>query len=132
MASLLKPELSVPVAAALSTLVYGIYSQATPSIADIRVGRQNDANIESSRKGAAWAAAGSVAAISLITKDPTVFVVGGGMVILMDWWTRHANAVDPATGTASSVGSAPTSPMAPAPIDGGDVQFAFAETAGTF
>lgn len=130
MASLLKPEISVPTAAALGALVYGIYTQATPSIADIRVGKQNDGNIESARKGAAWAAAGSVAAISLITKDPTVFVIGGGMVILMDWWTRHANAVDPATGTASA--TAAGSPMAPSPINSSDQQFAFTENAGTF
>lgn len=129
MASLLKPEISVPTAAALGALVYGIYTQATPSIADIRVGKPNDANIEASRKGAAWAAAGSVAAISLITKDPTVFVIGGGMVILMDWWTRHANAVDPATGTAASVMA---SPMSPSPIDAGDVQVDYAAGAGTY
>jgi hypothetical protein len=128
MASLLKPEISVPTAAALGALVYGVYTQATPTIADMRVAKPNDTNIESARKGAAWTAAGIVAAISLITKDPTVFVVGGGMVIVMDWWTRHANAVDPATGKAAT---AMASPMAPSPVDGADVQFAFAEGAGT-
>src|SRR5688500_2031872 len=101
--SLLKPEISLGVAAATATLVYGIYSQATPSIADIRVGKPSDANIEASRTAAAWAAAGTVAAISLLSKDSTVFVAGGFMVILMDWWTRHANLVDSATGKASSV-----------------------------
>lgn len=130
MASLLKPEISLPVAAAVATLVYGIYTQATPSIADIRVGQPNDVNIEGARKGAAWAAAGSVAAISLITKDPTVFTVGGAMVVLMDWWTRHANAVDPATGRASTVGSVPLSAMAPSPVNTGDTQLTFASTAG--
>jgi hypothetical protein len=129
MASMLKPEISLPVAAAVATLVYGIYTQATPTIADIRVAKPGDANIESARKGAAWAAAGSVAAISLITKDPTVFTVGGAMVILMDWWTRHANEVDPATGKA---GSGLGSPMAPTPVNPSDVQVEYAAGAGTY
>lgn len=129
MASLLKPEISLAVAAATATLVYGIYTQATPSIADIRVGSPNDANIEGARKTAAWAAAGTVAGISLVTKDPTVFALGGLMVILMDWWTRHSNAFDTKTGSA---GSMPTSPMAPAPINDADVQVTFADGAGTY
>ena len=129
MASLLKPEISLGVTAATATLVYGIYTQATPSIADIRVGKPMDANIEASRKGAAWAAAGTVAAISLVSKDATVFVAGGLMVILMDWWTRHANAVDPAIGIAAT---ATASPMAPSAVNGSDVQFEFAANAATF
>ncbi len=124
---LLKPEISVPTAAAVAALVYGIYTQATPSIADIRVGKQNDTNIESARRGASWAAAGSVAAISLITKDPTIFVVGGAMVIFMDMWTRHANAVDPKTGKAGAGASG----MAPTAINDSDQQFAFADMAAT-
>jgi len=70
MASLLKPEISLGVAAATATLVYGIYTQATPSIADIRVGKPMDANIEASRKGAAWAAAGTVESSSTIRTSP--------------------------------------------------------------
>ncbi len=132
MASKLTPEISIPTAAAVATLVYGIYTQATPSIADIRVGKPADQNIEGARKGAAWAAAGTVAAVSLITRDPTVFAAGGLMVILMDLWTRHANQVDPATGKASGVGSAPLSAMAPAPVNAGDVQVEYAVGAGSF
>lgn len=124
----LKPEVSLGVGLATATVVYGVYTQATPTIADIRTAKPGDDNIEASRKTAAWTAAVLVAAISLLAKDPTVFVVGGGMVIGMDWWTRHANQVDPATGKAST---APAG-MAPSATNVGDVQVQFAEGAGTY
>lgn len=121
----MKPEVSLGVGLATATVVYAVYSQATPTIADIRVSPAGDGNIESSRKMAAWTAAGLVGAISLISKDPTVFVVGGAMVIGMDWWTRHANLVSPLTGKASS-GPAGMSPTE------SDVTMDFAQGVGTY
>ena len=121
----LKPEISLTVGLATATVVYGVYSQATPTVADIRAVPQHDDNIESSRKLAAWTAAAVVAGVSLIAKDPTVFVVGGAMVIGMDWWTRHANAVNPMTGRAS------TAPANMAPT-GSDVTVEYAPSAGTY
>lgn len=123
----LKPEISLGVGLATATVVYGIYMQATPSIADIRVAGAQDDNIDSARKAAAWTAAAVVGAISLLAKDATVFVLGGGMIIGLDWWTRHANLVDPLTGRASSM------PRQSAPVNGGgDVTMAFAEGVGTY
>lgn len=95
-------DVSIPTAAAVAVLVYGIYSQATPTIADIRVGKPGDPDITDSERQAAWLAAASVAGISLLTKDPTVFAIGGATVIGMSWWSRHANEVNPATKKASA------------------------------
>jgi hypothetical protein len=95
----MKPEVSIPVGLATAAVVYGIYSNATPTIADIRVGPAQDQNIDASRKMASWTAAVVVSGISLIAKDPTVFIIGGAMVVALDWWTRHANAINPDTGT---------------------------------
>ena len=78
-------------------LVWGIYGQVVPNVADLRVGAANDPDARSAEKAARWASAGSVIAISLIAKDATVFVMGGAMVIVMSWLHRHANAVDPNT-----------------------------------
>lgn len=97
----LKPEVSLPVALATAAVVYGIYSNATPTIADIRSVRPNDSTIESSRKFATWTSAAVVAGVSLIAKDPTIFILGGSMVIIMDWATRHGNAVSPLSGKAA-------------------------------
>jgi hypothetical protein len=106
----LKPEVSITVGLATAALVWSIYSNATPPLADIRVGEKGDRDIDASRKTASWTAAGAVSAISLIAKDPTVFIIGGAMVVAVDWWTRHANEVEPSIGKAffpGTNGSAP-------------------------
>lgn len=123
---MLKAEVSIPAALATAAVVYTVYNQATPSIADIRSAPQADDHIEASRKSAAWISAAVVGGISLLAKDPTIFVVGGAMVIAMDWWTRHANQVNPMTGKASTV------PVGMSPMDTGDVTVEFAEGAGTY
>lgn len=122
----LKPEISLPVALATGAVVYGVYSQFTPSVADIAAAPADDTTIDSSRKRATWTAAAIVAAISLLAKDSTVFVLGGSMVVVMDWHTRHANAINPETGKATSA----VASMAPAESTdaGGDSYAAAAYT----
>lgn len=97
----LKPEISLGVGLATAAVVWSIYQNATPTIADIRSGPAQDDTIDGSRKMASWTAAGVVAGISLLAKDPTVFVLGASMVVAVDWWHRHANAVNPDTGKAT-------------------------------
>jgi|SRR5688572_6248644 len=98
----MKAETSVVAGLSVAALVYAIYSNATPSIADIRVAKPRDADIEAARKLAAWTSAGVVAGVSLIAKDGTIFVLGGAMIIALDWWHRHANEVTPLTGRATA------------------------------
>lgn len=97
----LKPEVSLGVGLATAAVVWAVYQNATPTIADIRSGPPGDDHIDSSRKSAAWMAAGVVAGISLIARDATIFVVGGATVVGVDWWTRHANEVNPDSGRAT-------------------------------
>jgi hypothetical protein len=92
---MLKPEVSLTVGLATAAVVYGLYQNATPTIADIRVSEPQDATIDGTRKMAAWTTAAIVGAVSLISKDPTVFILGGTMIVALDWWHRHANAFDP-------------------------------------
>lgn len=91
----LKPEISVGAGLAVATLVYAIHSNATPPIADIRSLPEGNPDIARAEKGASWLAAGTVAGVSLIARDPVIFIVGGAMVIAMAWYTRHANHVNP-------------------------------------
>lgn len=125
---MLKPEVSLPIALGVASVVFAIYSNATPTVADIRVGKPQNEDIEASRKSAAIMSAGVVGAISLMTKDPTIFVVGGAMVVGMDWWTRHANAVNPTTGRAGSQRLAAVAP--PAATDGVQIDYAAGVQAG--
>lgn len=105
----MKAEVSVVAGLATASLVYAVYANATPSIADIRVAKPDDADIEASRKLAAWTSAAVVAGVSLIAKDGTIFVMGGAMVIVLDWWHRHANQVTPLTGRATAPDEIPVS-----------------------
>lgn len=94
----LKPEISVAAGLATAALVFGIYQNATPNIADIRASQPHDDTINSTERMASWTAATAVAGISLIAKDPTIFVFGSGMIIALAWWHRHANSVSPGLG----------------------------------
>ncbi len=100
---MLDKEKSIIVGLSVATIVYATYSRATPSVADMRVGGRQDDDLDSSRKTAAWLSAAVVGGVSLIAKDSNIFVMGGAMIIALDWMTRHANAVDPNTGRASTI-----------------------------
>jgi len=96
-----KPEVSLGLGLATATVVYSIYNNGLPGQADIRAyGEPGDATIEAVRKQNSWLAAGVVAGISLLAKDPTVFIIGGSMVIALDWLTRINNFTNPVTGSA--------------------------------
>lgn len=96
----LKPEVSISTGLALGALVWTIYNRALPADVDVRVAQPNDADVEASRRKAAYTAAAVVSGVSLIAKDATVFILGGAMVIAVDWWARHSNAVNPEMGKA--------------------------------
>jgi hypothetical protein len=94
----LKPEVSIPTALATGSIVYTIYNRGLPPTADIRRGSQGNDDIEAARKANAWMAASVVGGISLIAKDATIFIVGGAMVVGLDWITRYSNWTNPLTG----------------------------------
>lgn len=96
----LKPEVSIMTGLTVGALVFTIYSRALPADVDMRVSPPNDGDLDSSRRKAAMTAGAAVAGISLIAKDATVFIIGGAMVVAVDWWARHANAVNPELGKA--------------------------------
>lgn len=116
----LKPEASLGVGLATAGLVLAIHSQATPSMADIRVGEPNDDHIDRSERAASWLSVGIVSAISLVAKDPTIFIIGGATVVAVAWWTRHGNAVNPLTNLASMEGSVQRVDLQAAPDETAD------------
>ena len=95
----LKLENSVIAGLATGTLVYGVYQMSLPPTADVRSLESNNADLAKSEKVAEWTAAAVVGGISLIAKDPTIFVIGGTIMVAMAWMHRHANAVEPTSGT---------------------------------
>jgi hypothetical protein len=106
----LKAEVSIPVALATAAIVYAVFNNATPSIADIRSAPPNNADIATSERMATITSAAIVGGISLIARDVNIFIIGGTMVVIMAFWTRHANAVNPTTGKVQVPGAIPTVP----------------------
>jgi hypothetical protein len=96
----LKPEISLTVGLATGAMVYGIFVNGTPTVADVRKSPANDKDAAAAEKSAAWMSAAVVGAVSLIAKDPTVFIIGGSMTVALAWWYRHANMVEPEYGMA--------------------------------
>jgi hypothetical protein len=109
----LKPEVSLGVGLGTGAVVAAIYYNALPPMVDIRVGPSQDKDVSASRKAAAWTSAGIVGGISLLAKDVTIFAVGAGFIIVLDWWTRHSNAVDPRVSRATALGGMTANPGAP-------------------
>jgi hypothetical protein len=99
--SVLKPEISIPAALALGVAVYGIFQVNLPSITEVRAADLQNQDVMAAERAATWESAGLVSTISLIAKDPTIFLVGGLITIALAWKYRHANAVHPMSGKAT-------------------------------
>lgn len=91
----LKREISLGVGLATAALVWGVFNVALPSVADARVAPPDDGDLRAAERAATWASAAAVAGVSLLAKDPTVFILGGSMVIVLAWWHKHSNHNDP-------------------------------------
>lgn len=96
--SILKPETSVVVGVSTAALVGFIYQYGLPNVATMQATSPQDINIDAGRKKAAWTSAAMVSVLSLLTKDKTVFVIGGIAVIALDMHARTANAAHPSNG----------------------------------
>jgi hypothetical protein len=96
--SVLKPEGSLTLGVATAAMVFGTYSLSLPSTATVSATAPNDSNLESSRKKAALISSIVVAGVALIARDKTIFVLGGTVLIALDWHARHAIMAHPETG----------------------------------
>lgn len=100
--SILKPEGSLMAGLATAAMVYGTYTFSLPNGAAIHATDAQDLNIEAGRRKAAIQSAAVVGIVSLLAKDKTIFVLGGLMLIALDWHARVANAASPLTGKVVS------------------------------
>lgn len=95
------PEGSVGIGLAEAAAVYVIYQAALPNHADIRSADPHNPTIESARNAAAWKAAALLGLVFLLTHDLNSFLIGGAALGGIDYMTKHANAVHPATNKLS-------------------------------
>lgn len=103
----MKPDVEIPIALATSVLAYGAYQYALPSVADIRSLERGNVDVAAAERTAAWVAAGMVSFVALITRSPSVFVLGGATVIAASWMARHADQVDAVQKRAAGLIPAP-------------------------
>lgn len=97
---MLEPKVSLGVGLATAALVWGVYQHALPSLTEHRIAAEDNAHAQAAEKTATWTSAAIVSAVSLIARDPSVFILGGAMVIGLAWWHRHADMVNPDVGLA--------------------------------
>lgn len=98
----LKPEASLMGGLAVATVVYAIHSNATPTQADMQGLPVGTKDVDQSERRATWMSAGVVAGISLLAKDPTIFVIGAAATIALAWTSRHALWTDSKTGPVNA------------------------------
>jgi len=94
----LKPEVSLTVAAATGALVYGIFQVELPTMTDVHAAPAHNPHVGHAVSVAGWSAAAAVAGISLLAKDPTVFVLGGALAAALTWRAKYAHMYSPETG----------------------------------
>jgi len=102
----LKPEGSILAGLAVASVVYAIHANATPTQADIRALPAGTADVDKAERAATWVSVGVVGGISLLAKDPTIFIIGSAAAVAMAWWTRHSNHVESIGGRYLDPGSA--------------------------
>lgn len=100
--SVLKPEGSVVSGIAVAGSVYAIYAMHVGTIASAHASDANHGSLESSRKKAGYSSFIFVSAITLITRDANVGILGFGSIVAMELATRHAIMVDPYSGIMQS------------------------------
>jgi len=111
----MKPEISLGVALAVSTAVLAIHSVASPTMADTRTLDPDNRDIAKAESTATWMSAGLVATVSLVARDPMIFIVGGAVTIGVAWFSRHSNHVMPAIGNLTNPLASGSSANSPAP-----------------
>lgn len=99
----LKPPESIASGLAVAGVVYAIHTNFTPSMADMSGLPAGNSDVDSSERQATWLSVGVVAGVSLLAKDPTIFVIGSGMTIALAWMTRHAVWTDPKAALSGAV-----------------------------
>jgi zinc transporter ZupT len=101
--SLLPQNTSVMLGVANGALIVSIYDKMIPSVASVRVSQDtNDKDVEAARKHAAWASAGVLGFMYLLTRDKNSFLIGGLVLAGVDIMVKHANGYNPQTQSLDS------------------------------
>lgn len=96
--SVLKPENSLLMGAAVAGSVFALYQLDVGPVAGAHASEANHPILELSRKKAGYSAAVLVASLALLAHDPNIVILGGAAIIAMELHYRHAIMADKDTG----------------------------------
>lgn len=96
--SILKPEHSVAIGIGVGAVDLLVFNGLLPNTTDIRTANPQNTDVESERRKAVIYCVGINGFVSLITRDWSVFLIGGIVTIGMSYVIAHANEINPATG----------------------------------
>lgn len=96
--SILKPENSAIAGLATIGLVYGVYNLNLGTFSQAQATEANHPVLESSRKKAGWTALTIVAALTLVTRDKNIGILGFGTIMAMEFTARHSIMSHPQSG----------------------------------
>jgi hypothetical protein len=105
--SILKPSESVAVGIGIGVVDAFIFQHAVPNLADIRTAAPQNTDVDTARRQATAECIAVNGLVSLMTRDWNVFLIGGVITVGLSYFTVHANAVYPQSGTMSAPGEAP-------------------------
>lgn len=97
---MLKPEASLGVSLAVCGVVYAIHSNATPTLADLQALPAGNKDVDAAERKATWMSIGIVSAVSLVAKDPWIFVLGSAATVGLAHFSRHATWTESKAGPA--------------------------------
>lgn len=116
---MLKPNEQIVTSAAVAAAVYAIFQVNAPNLADVKAsapGGPASLNTFKSVKMATYTSVALVAGLGILAKDPTIYIVGGLVVVAEAWKFHHANATHQMAGNGNAVvapGSQMTGQAAP-------------------
>lgn len=96
--SILRPEGSIVSGIATAGGVWAIYQMNVGSVSQAHASDANHISLESSRKKAGYTSFLFVSAITLLTRDSGVGLLGYSSIVAMEASYRHAIMADPTTG----------------------------------
>lgn len=88
-----------------------IWTHFMPSIADIKEVTQFNGNIESTERTALLVCTGFTLVTAGLARSARVFAIGGLVILALDYATKHANAVNPQTGSMADSDTSTSYPM---------------------
>lgn len=102
----LKPADSVIISLAVAVGVATIYAQKIGPVADVHATVPGDPNINAAIKKAGWQALLLTAAVTLLSRDLNVAILGGGAIVYEHIAYLHGEMASPASGLIAAAPSA--------------------------